>query len=432
MSSDMKKSFLSILFAMAVVFPLFAQRPITEEDFAKPILDSRDRAAGIFHSYEVPASAVETPAPLGYKPIYISHYGRHGSRRQLHEGALDSYNMFCKLHEMKLLTDEGEELLKDLEKVAREHIDMEGELSERGALEHRGIASRMYSKYRKAFRKRKEVDCISSNIQRCIISMTNFTGELLREDPDLQISWNTGEKYKKVLLHGPVDLTGTLRRDKEAKRKEAKAKYLEPDGFISRYVKDAPEAKSIIGNRVDFMNQFVRIAAVSQDLSLETGGVDLFRYLTDEELLRAYAFLNSWIYGSIGNPEEWGECNIIAYRPLVADIVEKADAALAPGSRVAADLRFGHDSGLLPLVGLIGLKGPGDRYPMDSHLDFATWRYIPMGSNLQIVFYRNRRGNTLVKFLYNERETTIRGLEPFKGPYYKWESLRPYLVGLSK
>ena len=38
-----------------------------------------ERAGGIYHSYEYrPAAA--TPAPDGYTPFYISHYGRHGSR----------------------------------------------------------------------------------------------------------------------------------------------------------------------------------------------------------------------------------------------------------------------------------------------------------------------------------------------------------------
>ena len=36
-----------------------------------------ERAGGIYHSYEyLPGPAV--PAPKGYVPFYISHYGRHG------------------------------------------------------------------------------------------------------------------------------------------------------------------------------------------------------------------------------------------------------------------------------------------------------------------------------------------------------------------
>ena len=37
------------------------------------------RAGGIYHSYEFP-DIDDIKAPKGYKPFYISHYGRHGSR----------------------------------------------------------------------------------------------------------------------------------------------------------------------------------------------------------------------------------------------------------------------------------------------------------------------------------------------------------------
>lgn len=49
-----------------------------------------------------------------------------------------------------------------------------------------------------------------------------------------------------------------------------------------------------------------------------------------------------------------------------------------------------------------------------------------MASNLQMIFYRNKKGEVLVKFLFNESETSIPSLGP--GPYYRWSLLREYLV----
>ena len=54
-----------------------------------------------------------------------------------------------------------------------------------------------------------------------------------------------------------------------------------------------------------------------------------------------------------------------------------------------------------------------------------------MCTNVQMVFYRNRQGEVLVKFLRNEQETTLTRLQPWKGPYYKWSELRPYLAALA-
>ena len=45
---------------------------------------------------------------------------------------------------------------------------------------------------------------------------------------------------------------------------------------------------------------------------------------------------------------------------------------------------------------------------------------IPFATNMQMVFYRNRKGDVLVKFVYNGRERTIRDLVPVSGPYYSW------------
>ena len=50
-----------------------------------------------------------------------------------------------------------------------------------------------------------------------------------------------------------------------------------------------------------------------------------------------------------------------------------------------------------------------------------------MASNLQMVFYRKRGAEPLVKLYYNEQETLVRGLEPVQGPYYRWSELKAHL-----
>ena len=55
---------------------------------------------------------------------------------------------------------------------------------------------------------------------------------------------------------------------------------------------------------------------------------------------------------------------------------------------------------------------------------------IPMGSNLQMVFYRNRENDIIVRLLYNEMDAAIPALKPFEGPFYKWTDLREYLSRL--
>ena len=59
------------------------------------------------------------------------------------------------------------------------------------------------------------------------------------------------------------------------------------------------------------------------------------------------------------------------------------------------------------------------------HLAWQDYRISPMGANLQIVFFRNKAKDVLVKFLLNETEVTL----PFKSgtsPYYPWEEVRDF------
>ena len=115
------------------------------------------------------------------------------------------------------------------------------------------------------------------------------------------------------------------------------------------------------------------------------------------------------------------------------DIIERADAAIAPGSNRAADLRFGHDTGILPLAGLMGLKGPGDRMRAEDIVGrWESFERVPMASNLQMIFYRNRAGRVLVKFLYQEQERRLRELESFSGPYYEWDVVKANLEGFRR
>jgi hypothetical protein len=54
---------------------------------------------------------------------------------------------------------------------------------------------------------------------------------------------------------------------------------------------------------------------------------------------------------------------------------------------------------------------------------------IPFAGNMEMVFYRNKAGKVLVKFLLNEQETLLRGLPSVEGPYYDWETVKANLKG---
>jgi hypothetical protein len=59
---------------------------------------------------------------------------------------------------------------------------------------------------------------------------------------------------------------------------------------------------------------------------------------------------------------------------------------------------------------------------------WQNYKIFPMGCNIQLIFYKPKRGDgpVLVKALLNEREATL-PVTPTATPYYyKWDDLRSY------
>ena len=86
------------------------------------------------------------------------------------------------------------------------------------------------------------------------------------------------------------------------------------------------------------------------------------------------------------------------------------------------------------MVCALNLDGYGTCYDDLELLEQKGWysyRIFPMGSNIQIVFYRptSQKGEVLVKALLNEHEATMPHLTPACGKvYYKWSDVRNYIV----
>ena len=140
----MKKSIFFLL-TLGIAFVVSGQA--IREDIAK----NPDLAGGIYTAYTVTEQHA-TPAPRGYKPFYISHYGRHGSR---YHTAQKKYDIPAVLLEQAAkdgkLTDLGLDLMRRIRIIADDAHMRAGDLSPRGEREHRGIAERMAKAYPQVF-----------------------------------------------------------------------------------------------------------------------------------------------------------------------------------------------------------------------------------------------------------------------------------------
>ena len=384
--------------------------------------DAYDEWKGLYHRYQQNVTA-STPAPRGYKPFYISHIGRHGSRYPVSPGYVGNGLVpLAKADSLGLLTAEGKRLLGGFLQLDSASRGVYGLITGLGGSEQQAIAMRMASRYSRVFtgKDRDSIACCSTHKQRAILSMTNFAAALASCAPRMHIGFVAGEKYYDVLCREDKAAPGLKGGSRKADK--AMAGQFDFDSFYSRIFTDPVKARSCF--RSDRL--MVETCVTNGSVADYMGITDILRSLTPEEFRIASSIYNAkQFYQHCGSAEQ-GEWRMHIMDPLVLDFVEKADAAVA-GNRIAADLRFSHDVGLMPFFSLIGLQGYDKRLTFDEVNDYWNSTYMmPMASNLQLVFYRGRKGDVLVKVLFNEGESSIPALGP--GPFYPWSTLRAYLI----
>ena len=438
----MKKFF---FLSLLIVFSLnvFAQ-----SEALRLITENPDRAANNMHSYEFDPIQ-DTPAPKGFKPFYISHYGRHGSRYEQNSTfARTAQQAFSFLDRMGLLTQEGKDLYEQVNTVVDAHKGMEGSLTPRGAREHKLLAARMAQRFPEVFKSkdRNEVNSFSSTNFRCIVSMCNFTNSLKEKFPKGEFTFTSAERFMSYInpslnVRRPMDPPAPPRRPSGPYPGAMGASpvippYVAAAGtpgydftrFLTPLFTDMEKALKVLGNPEPFVRAIYSTGSYCQDVDFL--GIDIFRnYFTPEELVYFWASGNDNIYRMWAGSVEQGDVIRYAIIPLLKDFMDKADAAMQPGSHRAADLRFGHDTSVLPLFALMGVDDLQHRhfpYLQAHNNGWYAFFQVPMATNCQMIFYRNKKGDVLTKVLYNEKEVTFEGVQAVSGPYYKWEDLKAY------
>ena len=413
--NHMRKAVLSVLLLLcaAAVFAQDAKNPELEQLLRENVF----RTGVNTNPYEY-LPAAETPVPAGYKPFYISHYGRHGSRSDW-EGSTyaEVLDMYTRAHDAGLLTEEGEYAYRTIGEIIALHDHMDGRLTPRGAREHRQIAGRMYTKYRKVFKSRK-VRAVSSTVPRCLVSMAAFTGELLARNKNQDINWDTGSQFMKYCSSNDPD---DLRDEAYVLILEhANAHSADTAQFLSRIFKDPSKCRELIGSPSEMLDGTFAIAAICGAFDYDD---TMLRLFTEDDRYWYAQNISMNLYLRQCNSLQFGARRMAVPESdaIMEDIVAKADDALASGN-IAADLRFGHDYQLLAACSRLGIKGIAERLDNKQCLDWPGYLYSPFAGNLQIIFYRNNKGDTLVKFYINERETSLITLPG--GPYYKWEAVK--------
>ena len=360
-------------------------------------------------------------APKGYKPFYISHYARHGSRYYWNAflyRELDSLLTYARNKHQ--LTPEGETFCQKFMAAKEELKTGVSELTDLGWQQHQGIARMMYNNFPEVFEKGGNVLAISSLTGRCVLSMSAFCQELVQCNPKIEVR----EQSSRFTLDGVVPTDG-----------QNPVKHDYPKGLKPRYEK----------NRDQFKGVHVLRDNILKRLFTSTEGLPGNPHHITSNLINLYTSLPSIGHdGMMGNiitdeeiAAEWEEGNLGSYSwvfgpqkqmiPILQDILKKAAAVIDGSSDHISDLRFGHDTCIGPLTVLMGINGadldPEDPYEVKNC--YQNWETCK-ASNIQLVFYRSSKSSDiLIKCLLNGREASL-PVPTDTYPYYKWSDFRQF------
>ena len=391
------------------------------------------KMAGSVYAYEAPTEPL-TPAPKGFKPVYLTHFGRHGSRFLDNASNYDRpYNILKEADDAGALTDFGCDVLRRLEIIRAEADQRAGDLTQKGMQQHRDIARRMVENYPELFTKDKIIMARSTTSHRVLVSEYSALMQILRMRPKIRLDYDSSN-HDEPWMYTEDKAVSAHKRKINAAVQEFNQRHTHPERLMAALFKD-PEYIKTAGGRDQSGSLYSSLYDMASYVQGSDPGVDLNDVFTFDEWYDLFLMNNMRWYSQAGYTPHTD--NVVPYGHCVTlqNFLDFADEALA-GNGVSVILRYGHEVTLMSFFSLLDLNDSGySTDDLESVADhWAAYNYAYMGGNVQWVFFRNKQGDVIVKFLLNEQEATLPESVPFykdaKGkelrPYYRWEDVRKF------
>lgn len=388
-------------------------------------------SASNYMAYPGPVQRDLTPAPRGYKPFYISHYGRHGSRFHTKPSIYNNpYIVLAKADSLGKLTPTGRDVMHRLDVIRKDAENHWGDLTLLGARQHEDIARRMYERFPEVFKDSADIDARSTGVGRCVLSMEYALMQLVRLNPLLNIHHDASHRDMYYLNLQDKELFN-LRKLKEATQPYIAFRAHNND--FSHLVQTLFNDSSYVRKNIrsyEFGEQLMLVAAILQNVELGNT-MTLFDVFTQDEIYNTWKSGNAWWYIGWGASPATGGKMPYLQRNLLRKIIEQADSCIQlPKTNV--HLRYGHETVVLPLICLLDINGFGlvtDDLNQLVDKGWINYRAFPMGANLQFIFYRKspKDRDPLFKLLLNENEAKL-PLPAKQAPYYRWSDFRKYYL----
>lgn len=395
-----------------------------------------EKTGGVYLAYPLDFSP-QIKTPKGYKPFYVSHYGRHGSRYLLTDHDYKwLINLFEDAHSEGALSELGEDIYRRLLKVWEEVKGYGGDLTPLGVRQQRGIAERMYTSFPEAFKGNPAISARSTVVLRCVMSMVAFGDRLKELNPDLHISYEASSKYMDYMNY-QTDESNRFTSSYNGPWVEEYRKFEEihtnPDRLVASLFND----KCFILKKVNPKETMWSLYWIASDMQNAETEISFYDIFEPQELFDLWQCINYQFYVRHANHADGKGIVMENAKSLLNNILDSADEAIRYGG-IAATLRFGHDGNVASLVALMQIENYNVAVsdPYEVYKVWSDFKVVPMAANLQIVFFcnENEKGSVndiIVKILHNENEVHI-PVQTDIFPFYKWSDVENYYRNLLK
>lgn len=338
---DLMKRWVLATVISLLLAPLYGQSALDE------IRENILLSASNYMAYPGPAQQKLTPAPRGYKPFYLSHYGRHGSRFHSKPSFYNApYHVLAKADSLGKLTATGKDVLHRLDVIRKDAENHWGDLTWKGAHQLEGIARRMYERFPEVFKGNADVDARSTGVGRCVLSMEYALMQLVRLNPELNIHHDATHRDVSYLNLQDKELFN-LRKNKKAVQlyNDFKTRNNDVGHLMQTLFNDSVYVRQHVKS-YDLGEQLLILAAILQNVELGNT-MTLFDIFTQDEIYRIWKNGNAWWYIGWGASPATGSKMPYLQRNLLRKIIEQADSCIRQ-PKTNVHLRFGHETVVLP------------------------------------------------------------------------------------
>lgn len=384
-----------------------------------------------------------TPPPPGYRPVFISHVGRHGARFLTKAGAdqevMEMLQRAEKRHALTALGQRVAVIARRLQAAGKGNYER---ITLKGGDEQSQLGRRMRALYGSVFTGRglEVVTTWKLRTRQSAKAFLKGFGKYQGPENDRRAPDSTDPTLRFY------DLSPAYQRYKKGEAIKASLDSLDKDArtfavarrvcarlFKTDFVQDLTAS----GKEVDFTDHLYDLYAIAWSMSGELkaaghpgdkAGLGIAFSREDLEWLDFRNGAGDFLEKGPGFDSTGIQVKVAA--PLLADFINSVDsAAQGPDGMADAVLRFTHAEAISPFAVLMGIQGAST--PVRSiyryHDNWQAGNVIPLSANIQWILYAGGEGAPLVKVLLNEKEVVL-PVATSMWPYYRWEDLRAYYV----